>query len=271
MLSAQSGHGPLFSLTNNPGGFPRFGPEKTAGDEGTDEGPEVVDEADGHETDRVMLSVQQAIVDDVYNSPTTVRRQRWKNRGRRACRRWRIVAWPPPTALMVCPRLPVVGVAQTHSLSGSAVSQCSRDLFEGKKFLTADFWPGAVTAVPDPTAAYTIALNASSPAEWTYGYSKIFWSKFGRKPTGIYLSPGGVASVTVPSEMVGAGFKILVGTHAFDLSGKSKSELVWPSRLAACAPPLCRLCAAFVPHLPHLADESTDERPQDVRPVVADR
>ncbi len=40
------------------------------------------------------------------------------------------------------------------------------------------------------------------------------------KPTGTYLSPGSVATVTVPPSLVGRGYRIRVGAHSWDFSGK---------------------------------------------------
>jgi len=40
------------------------------------------------------------------------------------------------------------------------------------------------------------------------------------RPTGFYLAPGSVATVTVPAELVGKDFYIRVGSHEWDLSNK---------------------------------------------------
>lgn len=42
------------------------------------------------------------------------------------------------------------------------------------------------------------------------------------RPTGLYLSPGSVASVTVPDSLVGQGYYVRVGSHEWDLTDRAE-------------------------------------------------
>jgi hypothetical protein len=103
------------------------------------------------------------------------------------------------------------------------IANCSASLFQGRAWQTAAYFPGAVAPPLNPTVVHTIALNATSPAIW--GIPVGFRGRTGsivhaRKPTGLYLSPGLIATVNVPSTMVNSGFKVLVGAHTADNSNK---------------------------------------------------
>ena len=92
-----------------------------------------------------------------------------------------------------------------------------RSLLGGKKFSTADFFPGKVKVAADPTRTYTAKVKASMPAYWG---KRTAWSTApALRPTGYYLAPGDVATVTVPSSMVNTGFTIQVGAHKQDKTG----------------------------------------------------
>ena len=41
------------------------------------------------------------------------------------------------------------------------------------------------------------------------------------RPTGLYLSPGSIASVTVPDSLVGQDYYIRVGSHEWDLTDRT--------------------------------------------------
>ena len=95
------------------------------------------------------------------------------------------------------------------------VAPCSVDLFRGRAWLTAAYFPGALAPPSDPSVVHTVTIDASHPKTWGHpvGYSH----DDAKKPTGLYLAPGQVAVVTVPSEVVSAGgFKVLVGAHDAD-------------------------------------------------------
>jgi hypothetical protein len=153
-------HGPLFSAAHNPWGFLRAGSPN-----------------DGHATDRAMLAVHQALIDDVYN-------------------------WP------------------------GLLAECNRVLFEGRAWLTADFYPGAsplpadLDELPCATEPCAVALNATVPRAW--GHPTGFSMGHARRPTGFYLSPGQLVRVSVPESLVDAGYWVLVGSHTHDNSIKDR-------------------------------------------------
>lgn len=92
------------------------------------------------------------------------------------------------------------------------------DLFRNTKFETSSYFPGAVTPPSNENVSYTININgkhvrsSGSPANYE--------EEDARRPTGCYLAPGSVATVTVPSSLVGIGASILVGAHTWDNSVK---------------------------------------------------
>ncbi len=90
-------------------------------------------------------------------------------------------------------------------------------LLAGKRFNTADFYPGKVKAPADASATYSAKINASMP---TYaGKPTAFSTTPALRPTGYYLAAGDVATVTVPSALVGKGYTIQVGAHKQDKTG----------------------------------------------------
>jgi hypothetical protein len=81
----------------------------------------------------------------------------------------------------------------------------------GKKYLTADYFPGPCPLPADSAKAYTKIINASMPEDW--GRPTAWSNASARRPTGYYLSPGTIGKVKVPEVMVNTGYKILVGAH----------------------------------------------------------
>ncbi len=94
-----------------------------------------------------------------------------------------------------------------------------QSLLDGKRFLTADYFPGAAEPPTDPTESHEATISASSPAYW--GRPVAFATEPVRRPTGLYLSPGSIGKVTVPQSMIGAGYSVLVGAHTADHANKS--------------------------------------------------
>ncbi len=93
-----------------------------------------------------------------------------------------------------------------------------RSLLEGAAFASASYFPGAVTPPANPNAVYSVQINASQPKAW--GYEVDFQTQPARRPTGAYLAPGSVATVTVPPALVNKGFQVRVGAHVADLKNK---------------------------------------------------
>ena len=90
-------------------------------------------------------------------------------------------------------------------------------LLNGYKFESSRFFPGAV-APPDPVATHTATINASYPD--THGWDQLHDDWPARKPTGTYLAPGTIVTVTVPPALVNAGYQIRVGGHFWDMSDR---------------------------------------------------
>jgi hypothetical protein len=91
-------------------------------------------------------------------------------------------------------------------------------LFEGAKFETAAYFPGAVAPPADPSAEQTVRINASQPA--MTGSPVAGQDDPARRPTGCYLTPGSIAVVSVPRSLVGKGYAVRVGAHSWDLKKK---------------------------------------------------
>ena len=90
-------------------------------------------------------------------------------------------------------------------------------LLDGYKFESSGFFPGAV-APPDPIVTHTATIDASYPD--TAGWDHLHDDWPARKPTGAYLAPGSIVTVTVPPALVNAGYQIRVGGHFWDMSNR---------------------------------------------------
>ena len=88
-------------------------------------------------------------------------------------------------------------------------------LLDGKIFGSTVNFPGTV-APPSPITIHTATINASYPD--TAGWERQGDTLPARKPTGTYLAPGSIVTVTVPPALVNAGYQIRVGAHSWDLS-----------------------------------------------------
>jgi hypothetical protein len=95
-----------------------------------------------------------------------------------------------------------------------------RALLDGFRFGCADHFPGKVTATPDPDVVHSVKIQGSYPETW--GAPVMHMEKPARKPTGTYLSPGTIATVTVPEALVGKGYQIRVGAHSWDHERKPR-------------------------------------------------
>ena len=96
------------------------------------------------------------------------------------------------------------------------------DLLNGFKFGSSTHFPGAVDPPARPGESCTVKINGSYPKTWGWATMHDGPGTFARKPTGTYLAPGTMATVTVPPSLVGKGYKIRVGSHSWDLSKKPR-------------------------------------------------
>ena len=76
--------------------------------------------------------------------------------------------------------------------------------------------PRARRSARRPRTTHTATINGSFPD--TFGRDTQQWTLPARKPTGSYLAPGTIATVTVPPALVGQGYQVRVGAHSWDLS-----------------------------------------------------
>jgi len=91
-------------------------------------------------------------------------------------------------------------------------------LFDNVKFDTSDFFPGAVNPPNNRNVSYTVQINGKHVKD--KGATANYETEDARRPTGCYLAPGSVATVTVPSSLVGIGASVLVGAHTWDHKSK---------------------------------------------------
>ena len=99
------------------------------------------------------------------------------------------------------------------------LAECSRDVFAGRGWLTASYYPGAAAPPADDAAVHSVVIKAKLPAVW--GKPVGFATDHAQKPTGLYLSPGAIGVVTVPAALVGKGYQVLVGAQVSDNKWKS--------------------------------------------------
>ena len=140
--------GPLFMTENTKKGFPRV-------------------PKGGLELERVMLFVQQAIIDYAYTKEN-------------------IIQFP--------------------------------NIFNQAKFETATYFPGAVDPPSNPSTVQKAKIRANHQLAWGTQMASVKASA--RRPTGCYLAPGSIATVTVPQSMVNKGYRIRVGAHSWDLKNR---------------------------------------------------
>jgi N-terminal domain of M60-like peptidases/Peptidase M60, enhancin and enhancin-like/Concanavalin A-like lectin/glucanases superfamily len=93
------------------------------------------------------------------------------------------------------------------------VAACSA-ILQDRRWKTADYFPGKVTAMVDPNKIFAVPVNATVPAVW--GHPVAFATGPKIRPTGLYLPPGSIARVTVPAALVNAGFVVQIGAHSVD-------------------------------------------------------
>jgi hypothetical protein len=105
-------------------------------------------------------------------------------------------------------------------------------LLEGFKFGSSAHFPGAVDPPIDPAAAWRVKIDASCPKP--FKHQLMHEEVPARRPTGAYLAPGSIATVTVPASMLGQGYGVRVGAHSWDNTRKppvlrlDRSSLVYP-------------------------------------------
>lgn len=106
----------------------------------------------------------------------------------------------------------------------AACLAANESLLKNWKIASSAHFPGAVAPPADATASRTVPINASQPKIW--GAPVMYHDSDARRPTGSYLAPGSIGSVTVPAALVNKGFKVRVGAHSWDLTAKTRIERI---------------------------------------------
>ena len=91
-------------------------------------------------------------------------------------------------------------------------------LIDGFKFESSSHFPGAADPPADPEATHTVTIDGTYLDMW--GHDVMHEERPARKPTGTYLAPGTIATITVPSSIVGKGYQVRVGAHSWDHSNR---------------------------------------------------
>ena len=92
-------------------------------------------------------------------------------------------------------------------------------LLDGFIFGSSEHFPGSVDPPSNPDTTHTATINASYLD--TVGWERQGDTVAARKPTGTYLAPGSIVTVTVPEALVNSGYRIRVGAHSWDLSHRA--------------------------------------------------
>ncbi|UCE46678.1 MAG: hypothetical protein JSW47_13780, partial [Phycisphaerales bacterium] len=87
-------------------------------------------------------------------------------------------------------------------------------LLDGFKFGTSEYFPGHADPPADPNATHTVSIDGSYLDMW--GHDVMHEERPAVKPTGTYLAPGSIATITVPSSIVGKGYTVRVCAHSWD-------------------------------------------------------
>jgi hypothetical protein len=91
-------------------------------------------------------------------------------------------------------------------------------LIDGFKFESSSYFPGEADPPVDPEATHTVSIDGTYLDMW--GHEIMHEDRPARRPTGTYLAPGSIATITVPSSIVGRGYQVRVGCHSWDHSNR---------------------------------------------------
>ena len=103
----------------------------------------------------------------------------------------------------------------------------TRKLLDGYYFGSSADFPGSVAAPVTPST-HVATIDASFPE--TFGRHTQCWEWPARKPTGTYLAPGSIVTLSVPSAMVNRGVQIRVGAHSWDHEERNRPRVKRLSR-----------------------------------------
>jgi N-terminal domain of M60-like peptidases/Secretion system C-terminal sorting domain len=94
----------------------------------------------------------------------------------------------------------------------------------GWKFNSCTAFPGNIAPPTDPTINKTVQIRANfADPDGSNPYFDINNDRMvhALRPTGLYLAPGSVATVTVPDSLVGKDYWVRVGSHDWDLTERA--------------------------------------------------
>jgi hypothetical protein len=168
----------------------RFGPLFLNAKTNPDEGFERMEDAtvvrgDGKDLEAAMLLVQQQILFQVYFAP-------------------------PNENELARPKA-----------QGTIIQAC-KSLLEGRAWQTSRFFPGYVIPPSASDAAVVHSITVDATVQKIWGRLRCFHDDPKMKATGLYLAPGAIATVTVPSIMVNAGFEVQIGASTVDMTEKQR-------------------------------------------------
>ena len=104
-----------------------------------------------------------------------------------------------------------------NTYTGANISS-HESLIDGFRFESSAHFPGEADPPADPEATHTVSIDGTYLDMW--GHEIMHETRPARKPTGTYLAPGSIATITVPSSIVGKGFQVRVGAHTWDHSNR---------------------------------------------------
>jgi hypothetical protein len=135
------------------------------------------DSDDGYTLERIILTVQQAILDEVYQG--TLNHKAYQTR-----------------------------------IHDPIVENC-KDYLRGRYWKTSTYFPGFVDLpAQQSNVVHSVDIDATVNQYW--GKRECFSSSPTIHATGLYVPPGGVAWINVPSVLVDKGFQIQVGANDVD-------------------------------------------------------
>ncbi len=96
---------------------------------------------------------------------------------------------------------------------------------DGWKFNSCTSFPGYVDPPADASVSHSMLIRANfADPDGMNPYYDINFDRMAHalRPTGLYLSPGSVARVTVPDSLVGKDYWVRVGSHDWDLTERPR-------------------------------------------------
>ena len=96
---------------------------------------------------------------------------------------------------------------------------------DGWQYNTSYTFPGYVEPPADPSVSHSVLIRANfADPDGTNPYFNINGDNTNHalRPTGLYLAPGSIATVSVPISLVGQDYYVRVGSHEWDLTNRDQ-------------------------------------------------